>query len=164
MSNVLHLKGNCSLRLFVHEFDSIRSVRKLLIQDLVNTIQDRVEESIYASGDNEEDESTWAIEKMSRRVYFTVQPSNVQFFVTAMPDDSEEELRALIKDLLDIDLEVTDMFLDVDESDMIPKDIPGLAAPSIDNSYVVTLIRFIFVLIVSLISIWIPFYLNKKDE
>lgn len=104
---------------------------------------------------------------MPRRVYFTIQPSNIQLFINAMPDDTEEDLRADIKDLLDIDLEVTDIFLDLDESDPIAKDefkkdVVADVGTSMENSYITTLIRFLLVFIVALVSILIPFYLIHK--
>lgn len=52
---------------------------------------------------------------MGRRIYFTIQPSNVQLFDYLYPDESEDELRERINQKLDIDVEVTDIYFDLEE-------------------------------------------------
>lgn len=137
---------------------------------------------------------------MGRRIYFTIQPSNIQLFDYLYPDETEDELRERINSKLDIDVEVTDIYFDLEGAG----DQRNLFGDSIDggrrlndsgansgvsgdesggggggrsgvttnrpepgnnmssNNYVTTLIRFIFVLIVALVAIWIPFYATHK--
>lgn len=52
---------------------------------------------------------------MGRRIYFTIQPSNVQLFDYLYPTESEDELRERINHKLDIDVEVTDIYFDLEE-------------------------------------------------
>lgn len=52
---------------------------------------------------------------MGRRIYFTIQPSNIQLFDYLYPDESEDELRERINHKLDIDVEVTDIYFDLEE-------------------------------------------------
>lgn len=52
---------------------------------------------------------------MGRRIYFTIQPSNIQLFDYLYPDEGEDQLRERINAKLDIDVEVTDIFFDLEE-------------------------------------------------
>lgn len=52
---------------------------------------------------------------MGRRIYFTIQPSNIQLFVYLYPDEDEDQLRERINSKLDIDVEVTDIYFDLEE-------------------------------------------------
>lgn len=52
---------------------------------------------------------------MGRRIYFTIQPSNIQLFDYLYPDESEDELRERINHKLDIDVEVTDIYFDLED-------------------------------------------------
>lgn len=54
-------------------------------------------------------------DRMGRRIYFTIQPSNIQLFDYLYPDESEDELRERINHKLDIDVEVTDIYFDLEE-------------------------------------------------
>lgn len=54
-------------------------------------------------------------ERMGRRIYFTIQPSNIQLFDYLYPDESEDELRERINHKLDIDVEVTDIYFDLED-------------------------------------------------
>lgn len=52
---------------------------------------------------------------MGRRIYFTIQPSNIQLFDYLYPEESEDELRERINHKLDVDVEVTDIYFDLEE-------------------------------------------------
>lgn len=52
---------------------------------------------------------------MGRRIYFTIQPSNIQLFDYLYADENEDELRERINSKLDIDVEVTDIYFDLEE-------------------------------------------------
>lgn len=52
---------------------------------------------------------------MGRRIYFTIQPSNIQLFDYLYADENEDELRERINAKLDIDVEVTDIYFDLEE-------------------------------------------------
>lgn len=117
-------------------------------------------------------------DRMGRRIYFTIQPSNVQLFDYLYPDESEDELRERINHKLDIDVEVTDIYFDLEEDgqglgqiDTIEHTVvDGTKGAAAGTGYFAQLgnrkLLFLFIrfLLIAISAVVIPLVFNSKKD
>lgn len=118
-------------------------------------------------------------DRLGRRVYFTIQPSNIQLFDHLYPQEGQDDLLERINTKLDILVEVTDIYFDLEEdgpgedSDLIETIAQQHAghtgkkaataettSPLANRKLLMLLLRFVLVAVVAIV---LPLIFSKKD-
>ncbi|GAB0089984.1 hypothetical protein DMENIID0001_046140 [Sergentomyia squamirostris] len=110
---MVHLTGVINSRVFTPSGTKLTEVMKNMKTDLIRSLEARLQLYCDSLTDENVTKESWIDLQgdTPRRVYFTVQPTGVQFSDYLFSDENDDTVRENVAKMLDINLEPTDIFL-----------------------------------------------------